>query len=457
MVRPWRSPRWPARSGRRHRPLTTAVPRCARRAEPRGSSRNVRYEFTEFAVVLHLIAAGMAVAMLPRLAFTEPITGYTVHPVATGGFRRRIFAASRIGNKDRPAVQAVLAAVEGAVERFGPGSPLRPRPPHVILSRLRGFSQFEGVDFPRSQRSVSSRGHLRIRSMPSEGSPTHVRDRPYPARRYRAGAMMAVAGATLVGYGGRGIGPDSAHSGDHRGDRRHRRRQATLNGNVNPNSLATTYYFEYGTTTSYGLDHHLLSAPGRAPVACRWRPSSPASRPTRPTTSSWSRPTLTASIIGGSAQRSSRPRPATLFSENRVAGNDRYQTSAMIAEAKYPGGVPSGNVVVATGADFPDALAGNYLAGQLEAPILLTPGERARPRVPDRPLCSHRVERDPRLHPRWHGRGRLRRRNGAGGEVHGDPDRGQHPIRHHAADRHPARVRPGQRHFRCAHRDHRHR
>ena len=29
---------------------------------------------------------------------------------------------------------------------------------------------------------------------------------------------------------------------------------ATLNGTVNPGGLATTYYFEYGTTTSYGTD-----------------------------------------------------------------------------------------------------------------------------------------------------------------------------------------------------------
>jgi putative cell wall-binding protein len=58
---------------------------------------------------------------------------------------------------------------------------------------------------------------------------------------------------------------------------------------------------------------------------------------------------------------------------NRVAGSDRYQTSAMIAEAKYPTGVPGNNVVLATGLNFPDALAGNYLAGQLGAPILLTP------------------------------------------------------------------------------------
>ena len=63
---------------------------------------------------------------------------------------------------------------------------------------------------------------------------------------------------------------------------------------------------------------------------------------------------------------------ASSVTVNRLAGNDRYQTSATIAETKYPSGVPSGNVVLATGLNFPDALAGNYLAGQLGAPILLT-------------------------------------------------------------------------------------
>ena len=67
---------------------------------------------------------------------------------------------------------------------------------------------------------------------------------------------------------------------------------------------------------------------------------------------------------------------------NRVAGADRYQTSAMIAEAKYPTGVSSNNVVLATGLNFPDALAGNYLAGQLGAPILLTPQTSSDPAYP---------------------------------------------------------------------------
>ena len=35
---------------------------------------------------------------------------------------------------------------------------------------------------------------------------------------------------------------------------------ATLNGSVNPNGSATTYYFEYGTTTSYGLTTSSTSA-----------------------------------------------------------------------------------------------------------------------------------------------------------------------------------------------------
>jgi putative cell wall-binding protein/uncharacterized membrane protein YeaQ/YmgE (transglycosylase-associated protein family) len=61
------------------------------------------------------------------------------------------------------------------------------------------------------------------------------------------------------------------------------------------------------------------------------------------------------------------------------AGADRYGTSADIAEAKYPTGVPSGHVILASGANFPDALAANYLAGQETAPVLLTPADSSDP------------------------------------------------------------------------------
>jgi putative cell wall-binding protein len=57
---------------------------------------------------------------------------------------------------------------------------------------------------------------------------------------------------------------------------------------------------------------------------------------------------------------------------NTIAGPNRYDTSAAVAETKYPSGVPSGTVILATGLNYPDALAGNYLAGQDTSPVLLT-------------------------------------------------------------------------------------
>ncbi len=53
----------------------------------------------------------------------------------------------------------------------------------------------------------------------------------------------------------------------------------------------------------------------------------------------------------------------------RLAGPDRYATAAAISAATFAPGVPV--VYVATGLDFPDALAGGAVAGSLDAPILL--------------------------------------------------------------------------------------
>lgn len=59
--------------------------------------------------------------------------------------------------------------------------------------------------------------------------------------------------------------------------------------------------------------------------------------------------------------------PAT----QRIAGANRYDTAGQIA-ARYPSGVET--VYVATGLNYPDALAGAALAGSEEAPVLLTGG-----------------------------------------------------------------------------------
>nr|WP_276611061.1 cell wall-binding repeat-containing protein [Kineococcus siccus] len=53
----------------------------------------------------------------------------------------------------------------------------------------------------------------------------------------------------------------------------------------------------------------------------------------------------------------------------RVAGASRYETAARLSATGFPAGV--GNVLVTTGAAFPDALAGSAAAAKASAPLLL--------------------------------------------------------------------------------------
>lgn len=55
---------------------------------------------------------------------------------------------------------------------------------------------------------------------------------------------------------------------------------------------------------------------------------------------------------------------------SRLAGSDRYATAAAISKSRFGGGAST--VFVATGATFPDALAGTPAAAKAKGPILLT-------------------------------------------------------------------------------------
>jgi putative cell wall-binding protein len=91
-------------------------------------------------------------------------------------------------------------------------------------------------------------------------------------------------------------------------------------------------------------------------------------------------------VSAGSAAwlASATPAQATsAFAFTRVAGANRYATAADLAVAAFPGGAPT--VLLATGQNFPDALAGSYLAGCDHAPILLTTPE---PPVPPETLVA---------------------------------------------------------------------
>lgn len=57
------------------------------------------------------------------------------------------------------------------------------------------------------------------------------------------------------------------------------------------------------------------------------------------------------------------------LSPTRIAGGDRYETAALIAQQRFK---KSNVAVLATGADFADALAASSLAGALKCPVLLT-------------------------------------------------------------------------------------
>jgi putative cell wall-binding protein len=58
-------------------------------------------------------------------------------------------------------------------------------------------------------------------------------------------------------------------------------------------------------------------------------------------------------------------------------GPSRVETAARVAMESFPNGADT--IVLATGANFPDALAGGPLADALDAPLLLTTGDRLHP------------------------------------------------------------------------------
>lgn len=60
---------------------------------------------------------------------------------------------------------------------------------------------------------------------------------------------------------------------------------------------------------------------------------------------------------------------AAATSITRISGNTRYETMGMVSRAAFLSAPPSKAAVVASGTDFPDALAASSLAGHLNAPF----------------------------------------------------------------------------------------
>jgi DNA-binding transcriptional LysR family regulator len=75
-----------------------------------GFEPDIRHRTTDATVSLALVARGLAIALVPRLAIPEPHPGIVLKPT---GVRRRILAVVREADAARPSVQALLAGVRG--------------------------------------------------------------------------------------------------------------------------------------------------------------------------------------------------------------------------------------------------------------------------------------------------------------------------------------------------------
>ncbi len=79
------------------------------------------------------------------------------------------------------------------------------------------------------------------------------------------------------------------------------------------------------------------------------------------------------SVSGAALATASTASAVTTATSVRVAnGADRYATAALAAEAAFPTGATTAILASGDAGHYADALAGNYLAGALSAPILLT-------------------------------------------------------------------------------------
>jgi DNA-binding transcriptional LysR family regulator len=79
---------------------------------PRGGLRAAHPPpVTDLGTLLDLARAGLAVAIVPSLGGPAEDGSLALRPVAGGGLGRRLFAATRRGAAERPALAALVAAL----------------------------------------------------------------------------------------------------------------------------------------------------------------------------------------------------------------------------------------------------------------------------------------------------------------------------------------------------------
>lgn len=93
-----------------------------------GFEPDIRYVSSEPLVLLSAVLAAGAVALLPRLALTQPVPGADMLPVGDHGLRRQVFAAYRHGSTRRPAIALLLDQLRKAGQSLAGTTMLTSRP-----------------------------------------------------------------------------------------------------------------------------------------------------------------------------------------------------------------------------------------------------------------------------------------------------------------------------------------
>ena len=98
-------------------PWAGMIERACRRLG--GFDPAIRHRTNDAVVSLGLVAQGLAVTLLPDLVAAGEHPGVVVREIADGPVHRRIFAATRTADAQRPSVRALLAAVRAEAAELG--------------------------------------------------------------------------------------------------------------------------------------------------------------------------------------------------------------------------------------------------------------------------------------------------------------------------------------------------
>ena len=82
-----------------------------------GAASPVPWEFEGLGTILSLVARGIGVAIVPRLALATGERRVAVRPLAGTDAHREVYAVARTASVRRPSVSAVLAALSAAAAR----------------------------------------------------------------------------------------------------------------------------------------------------------------------------------------------------------------------------------------------------------------------------------------------------------------------------------------------------